>query len=58
MLKIGLTVILFRNLRKFVERNSVRVQYIPTTEMTADSLTKALGHEKREKCTARMGMTP
>ena len=34
------------------------VQYIPTAEMTVDSLAKALGHEKHEKCTARMGMTP
>jgi hypothetical protein len=25
--------------------------------MTADSLTKALGREKHEKCTARMGMS-
>ena len=35
------------------------VQYISTaSEMTADSLTKALKHKKHEKCTARLGMTP
>jgi hypothetical protein len=41
-----------------IQDKVIWVQYIPTTEMTADSLTKAFGREKHEKCTARMGMTP
>ena len=44
--------------REAIQDKVIWVQYIPTTEMTADSLTKALGREKHEKCTARMGMTP
>ena len=44
--------------REVIQDKVIWVQYIPTTEMTADNLTKALGHEKHEKCTARMGMTP
>ena len=44
--------------REAIQDKIIWVQYIPTTEMTADSLTKALGREKHEKCTTRMGMTP
>jgi len=44
--------------REAIQDKIIWVQYIPTTEMTADSLTKALGREKHEKCTARMGMVP
>ena len=43
--------------REAIQDKVIWVQYIPTTEMTADSLTKALGREKHEKCTSRMGMT-
>ena len=43
--------------REAIQDKVIWVQYIPTTEMTADSLTKALGCEKHEKCTAQMGMT-
>lgn len=43
--------------REAIQDKVIWVQYIPTAEMTADSLTKALGREKHEKCTARMGMT-
>lgn len=43
--------------REAIQDKVIWVQYIPTTEMTADSLTKALGREKHEKCTTRMGMT-
>src|SRR5271169_5689300 len=43
--------------REAIQDKVIWVQYIPTTEMTADSLTKALGREKHEKCTVRMGMT-
>ena len=41
-----------------IQDKIIWVQYIPTGEMTADSLTKALGRDKHEKCTAHMGMTP
>jgi hypothetical protein len=44
-------------IREAIDDKIIWLQYIPTTEMTADSLTKALGREKHEKCTARMGMT-
>ena len=44
-------------IREAIQDKIIWVQYIPTTEMTADSLTKAFGREKHEKCTARMGMT-
>ena len=43
--------------REAIQDKIIWLQYIPTAEMTADSLTKALGREKHEKCTARMGMT-
>src|SRR5437667_10496493 len=43
--------------REAIQDQIIWVQYLPTAEMTADSLTKALGREKHEKCTARMGMT-
>ena len=33
------------------------LQYVPTNEMTADSLTKALSRQKHEKCAIGMGMT-
>jgi len=39
-----------------IQDRIIWVQYIPTAEMTADSLTKALRREKHEKCTVRMGM--
>ena len=42
--------------REAIQDQIIWVQYIPTAEMTMDSLTKALGREKHEKCTARMGM--
>jgi hypothetical protein len=44
-------------IREAIHDKIVWVQYIPTSDMTADSLTKALGREKHEKCAARMGMT-
>ena len=43
--------------REAIQDKIIWVQYIPTAEMTADSLTKALGREKHEKCAARMGMS-
>jgi hypothetical protein len=42
--------------REAIQDKIIWVQYILTVEMTADSLTKALGREKHKKCTARMGM--
>jgi hypothetical protein len=44
-------------IRDAIQDKVIWVQYIPTSEMTADSLTKALGREKHEKCAARMGMS-
>ena len=44
-------------IREAIQDKIIWVQYIPISEMIADSLTKALGREKHEKCTARMGMT-
>ena len=43
--------------REAIQDRIIWVQYIPRVEMTADSLTKALGREKPEKCTIRMGMS-
>ena len=43
--------------REAIQDKIIWVQYIPTSDMTADSLTKALGREKHEKCTAHMGMS-
>ena len=42
--------------RDAIQNNTIWVQYIPTEDMTADSLTKALGREKHWKCTTRMGL--
>jgi len=39
-----------------MENKIIWVQYIPTAEMMANSLTKALRCEKHEMCTAHMGM--
>ena len=44
-------------IREAIQDNIIWVQYIPTSEMTADSLTKALSRDKHEKCARRMGMT-
>jgi hypothetical protein len=42
--------------RDAIQDNVVWVQHMPREDMTADSLTKALGREKHWKCTTRMGM--
>lgn len=39
-----------------IQDHIIWVQYIPMEEMTADSLMKALGYEKHQKCTSHMGM--
>src|SRR5438477_7855715 len=44
-------------IREAILDKIVWLQHIPTSEMTADSLTKALGREKHEKCATRMGMS-
>src|SRR5579859_7371032 len=41
--------------REAIQDKIIWVQYIPTTEMTADSLTKALGHEKHESALLAWG---
>jgi len=43
-------------IREAIQDRIIWVQYISTAEMTADSLTKALGHEKHEKCRVHMEM--
>jgi hypothetical protein len=43
--------------REAIQDKIIWVQYIPTEEMTADSLMKALSREKHERCAARRGMT-
>ena len=40
-----------------IQDQIIWAQYIPTAEMTADSLMKALSREKYEKYTTHMGMT-
>ena len=42
--------------RDAIQDNVVWVQHIPTENIIADSLTKALGREKHWRCTTRMGM--
>ena len=42
--------------RDAIQDNVIWVQHVPTEDMTADSLTKALGREKHWKCATRMGM--
>ena len=42
--------------RDAIQDNIVWVQHIPTENMTADSLTKALGHKKHWKYTTSMRM--
>jgi hypothetical protein len=37
-----------------IQDEIIWVQYIPTREMTANSLTKTLGREKHKKCAARI----
>jgi hypothetical protein len=44
-------------IRNAVIVGTVFVQYIPTDSMTADSLTKALGRQKHERCLELMGMS-
>lgn len=44
-------------IRDAVMDKIIWLQYVPTEEMTADSLTKALSRQKHEKCAIGMGMT-
>jgi hypothetical protein len=39
-----------------VETGTIQLEYISTTEMTADVMTKALGHVKHEHCCAKLGL--
>ena len=43
-------------IRDTIADKSVWLQYIPTEDMTADSLTKALGRQKHYRCLTLMGM--
>jgi len=40
-----------------IQDRTIWVQYIPAAEMMTDSLMKALGCEKHEKCMTDMGMS-
>ena len=43
-------------IRDAIEDKIIWLEYIPTAEMTADSLMKALGRQKHVNCLSRMGM--
>ena len=43
-------------IRDAIEDEIIWLEYIPTVNMTADSLTKGLGRQKHENCLRRMGM--
>jgi len=43
-------------IRDAIEDGIIGLEYIPTAEMTADSLTKALARQKHVNCLRRMGM--
>jgi hypothetical protein len=43
-------------IRESIADKSVWLQYVPTDDMTADSLTKALGRQKHYRCLTLMGM--
>lgn len=43
-------------LREHVNQKNVNLKYIPTEEMTADGLTKALFRPKLETCKKNMGL--
>ena len=44
-------------IREAITDKSVWLQYVPTEDMTADSLTKGLGRQKHDRCLMLMGMT-
>jgi hypothetical protein len=43
-------------IRDAIEDGIIWLEYVPTVEMTADSLTKALVRQKHVNCLSRMGM--
>jgi len=45
-------------IRELVEEGTVSVNYIPTTEMPADILTKGLGASKHNTCKTALGKSP
>jgi hypothetical protein len=42
--------------RECVKNNSISLSYVPTTEMAADMLTKALPRDKHHHCVSLVGM--
>jgi hypothetical protein len=44
-------------IREAVERGDIKVEYLPTDQMPADVLTKALSSPKQNKCIHALGMT-
>jgi hypothetical protein len=43
-------------IRDQVESGTIQLDYLPTTEMTADIMTKALGRVKHEYCCGKLGL--
>ena len=43
-------------LKKMVEDEKIRLEYVPTTEQTADAMTKGLSREKHELFIGQMGL--
>lgn len=46
----------YHHIRDQIENNIIKVDYIPTTEMVADSLTKAVPGPKTQFCSSKMGL--
>ena len=45
-------------LRQEAKKRSFEIKYLPTTEMPADGLTKALDKGKFDRFVAQLGLTP
>ena len=43
-------------IRDQVESGTLQLEYVPTGEMTADIMTKALGRQKHEHCCTKLGL--
>lgn len=46
----------FHHIREKIEDGTIKISYIPTGEMAADSLTKPVSGEKHNFCSAKMGL--
>ena len=50
------TDVMYHWLREKVEKGLLKLQFVPTDDMVADVLTKALVRMKHEKCRTRLGI--